>query len=145
MTTTHLKKEIHLLHKETHQHKRDIQAAVDAVEGEQIGKMWSSRHKESKPRDTIKCLRDPVTDKPMKNSKRMAVIAAEYHENLQSDRQDLRVEPNEEELEETLNCVKAKMSDGSKRELTEQITEDEVRNAIQKTIKEKAPDWTGYR
>ena len=143
LTATHLKKEIRLLQKETHQTRRDLQAAIDATEGEQIGKTWSSRHKESKPRDTIKCLKDPNTNEPTKNSQRMATIAAKYHENLQRDGHDPSAAPERRTLEEVLNYVGARTSEESKRELTKSITEDEVRNAIQKTIKEKAPGLDG--
>ena len=143
LTATHLKKEIRLLQKETHQNNRDLQTAIDAAEGEQIGKTWSNRHKESKPRDTIKCLKDPATNEPTRNSQRMAKIAAKYHEDLQSDGHDPSAAPERGTLDEILRCVEAKTSNESKRELTKSITEDEVRNAIQKTIKEKAPGLDG--
>ena len=51
---THIRREIRALVKLTHQNDRDFMAAVDAAEGEKIGKTWSNRHKVKKPRDTVK-------------------------------------------------------------------------------------------
>jgi hypothetical protein len=76
IASTQIKKEIQCLTKETHQYKRNATAAIDAAEGEVIGKTWSNRAKVSKPRDTIKSLRDPDLNLPTRNSKRMAQIAA---------------------------------------------------------------------
>ena len=143
ITATHLKKEIRLLLKDAHQRNRDLLSAVDAAEGEQIGKTWSSRHKESKPRDTIKNLKDPATNETTRDSQRMAGIAAEYHDNLQRDGHDPRAQPDGQSLDEILNRISARTSENSKRELATQITEDEVRVAIQKTTKEKAPGLDG--
>ena len=88
ITAAHLKKEIQLLYRDAHHKSRDILAAVDAAEGERIGKAWSNRHKENKPRDTIKCIVDPNTGIPTKISKEMAEIAASYHDSLQHEGHD---------------------------------------------------------
>lgn len=63
-------------------------AATDAVEGEHIGKTWSNRYKENKPRDTIKCLKFPNTDSQTRVSREMAEITARYHKQIQHDGHD---------------------------------------------------------
>ena len=45
---------------------------------------WLNRFKESKPRDTIKCLKDPMMNTPTRTSKEMAEIVAKYHKDVQS-------------------------------------------------------------
>ena len=85
ITAVHLKKKIQILYKDTHQKNRDMLSAVDAAEGEHIGKTWTNHNKESKLHDTIKCLRNPNTNKSTKNPKEMAEIMAKYHERLQHD------------------------------------------------------------
>ena len=57
--STQIKKEIQCLMKESHRQNRDMVSAIDMVEGEKIGKTWSNCFRESKPRDTIKCLHSP--------------------------------------------------------------------------------------
>ena len=82
ITSTHLKKEMQRLLKEVHGHNRDSVAATDAAKGEKIGKMWSNRFKESKPRDTIRCLRTPNDDTLTFDSRKMAQIAMDYHNKI---------------------------------------------------------------
>jgi len=143
ITSIHIKKEIQMLLKETHQRNRETLSAIDTVEGEKIGKTWSNRHKENKPRDTIKCLRDPETDEVTRDSAKMTNITAKYHEKLQSDEHDPRAPPNRQHLEEILNQLETKLSNKSKAELANPITEDQVREAIKKTSNEKAPGLDG--
>ena len=83
LMATHIRKEIRSLVGLTHQYSRDYLAAVDAAEGEKIGKTWSNRHKVRKPRDTIKCLKDTTSGEATDDPKQMADIAARYHESLQ--------------------------------------------------------------
>jgi len=143
ITATHIKKEIQSLLKETHRRNRDMISAIDAVEGERIGKTWSNRHKENKPRDTIKCLRDPETNETTRDSVKMTNITAKYHENLQSDEHNPRDPPNRQHLDEILGQLKTRLSDKNKTELAKTITEDQVREAIKKTSNEKAPGMDG--
>jgi len=143
LTSTHIKKEIKMLLKETHQRNRETMSAIDAIEGEKIGKTWSNRHKENKPRYTIKCLKDPETGETTRDSAKMTNIAAKYHEKLQSDKHDPNAPPNRQHLEEILNQLAVKLSNKSKAELESPITEEQVREAIKKTSNEKAPGLDG--
>jgi ribonuclease HI/exonuclease III len=143
ISSIHIRKEIQRLLKETHQKNRDILSAIDEAEGEKIGKTWSNRAKESKPRDTIKRLRDPETDTLTSESAKMAQITASYHDKLQHDGHDPQLAPDEAGLNEILNQVKTKLSEESKRMLREEISEGEIREAIKKTNNEKAPGLDG--
>lgn len=139
ITTIHIKKEIQVLYQDMHDKNRTTLAAIDAAEGEKIGKIWSARHKESKPRDTIKQLLDPVTNEMTRNSKEMAQIAAEHYEHIQHNDHDPHTPPEEQSLNEILNLIKSKVTENTKRALTKQITEEEVRDTINKTTSEKVP------
>ena len=111
----------------------------DTAEGERIGKTWSNRHKENKPRDTIKCIINLVTNNPTRISKEMARIAANYHEKLQHDGHNPREQPEHQALEDVLRDVKMKLSEEGKMALSKPISEEEIREAIQIMTSEKAP------
>lgn len=49
LVTTHIRKQIRQLVQLTHQYNRDHLVAIDAAEGEKIGKTWSNWHKVKKP------------------------------------------------------------------------------------------------
>ena len=143
ITTVQIKREIQNLVKESHQRNRDKLAAIDAAEGESIGKTWSNRHKANKPRDTIKELHDPETNETTKDSKRMAQIAARHHDGLQNIDHDPRNPPDTQSLNEILRPIKTKLSEASKAKLSEPISEEDVLEALKKTANEKAPGLDG--
>ena len=143
ISATHLKSRIQALTKDVHDRNRNTLAAVDAAEGERIGKTWSNRHKENKPRDTIKCLKIPNSEHRTRESKEMAEIAAKHHRDIQHEDRDPRAQPDEDTLDEILQNVKRRTSEDSRRLLAEQITEGEVREAMRKTTNEKAPGPDG--
>lgn len=113
--------------------------AIDTAEGECIGKTWSSRLKESKPRDTIRCLKDPVTGAPTRNSGEMVEIAARYHEQIQLADRNPQDPPDKPKLDKILGRIRAKLPAPDKDKLLELISEREVRNVIRKTSNDKAP------
>ena len=143
IASTQLKKEIQCLIKETHQYRRDMTAAIDAAEGETIGKTWSRRAKVSQPRDTIKALKDHAQNSTTNNSRRMTQLAARHHENLQSLDRNPNEEPEADKIDEVLKHIKTKISEEGRRKLSESITYDEVRYAIKKTSNDKAPGLDG--
>ena len=143
IATTQIKKEIQLLVKGTHQYGRDRVAAIDAAEGEVIGKTWSRRAKINTPRDTIKALKDPVPNTTTRDSRRMAQIAAEHHENLQHQGHNPHDPPNKRDLDEILSHIRTKVSEANKIALSENTSEKEIRNAMRKTANDKAPGLDG--
>ena len=143
IASTQIKKEIQCLVKETHQYKRDSVAAVDAAEGEIIGKTWSRRARINNPRDTIKALKDPETSAPTQDAKEMARIAAKHHENLQFVDHDPYASPDDTVIDDILKNIKVRVSEENKTLLSESISEDDVRQAIKKSSKDKAPGLDG--
>ena len=143
IASTHLKKEMQRLLKETHGHNRDYVSATDAAEGEKIGKTWSNRFRESKPRDTIRCLRTPEDDTPTYDSQKMAQVAADYHNRVQFADHEPHNIANPQKLDKILSNLRARLPAASKQKLREQITEEEVRYAIRKTNTDKAPGLDG--
>ena len=142
IATVQIKKQIQCLTRETHQHARDRLAAIDAAEGEKIGKTWSSRHKTNKPRDTIKRLKTSPNETTT-NSKKMAEVAGKYHYDLQFADHTPYNPPNAQKLSEALRPIKTRLSNASKEKLSIQISEDEVRRAIKKSTNDKAPGLDG--
>ena len=96
-----------------------------------------------KPRDTIKCLKDLEYGMPTDNPKRMADIAANYHEVIQYSVHDSIEGPNPVELESALGQLHARLSDSSKGKLSERTEEAHVREAIKNTNCKKAPGLDG--
>jgi ribonuclease HI/exonuclease III len=143
IAATQIKKEIQALMRETHQYKRDKQAAVDAAEGETVGKTWSNRFRPNKPRDTIKRLKDPDRDTTTRDAKEMAQIAARYHEEIQREGHDPQAPPDEQRLNEILDLLGKSLPAESRRKLSEKISEDEVREAVKSTPNDKAPGLDG--
>ena len=129
--------------KETHRQNRDAVSATDAAEGEKIGKTWSNRFKESKPRDTIRCLRTPENNNPTYDSREMAQIAATYHNRIQFTDHNPHTIANPLKLNGILNNLKTKLSNESKQKLQEEISEEDVRYAIRKSNNDKAPGLDG--
>ena len=113
----HLKKEMQALLKEAHQRNRDVLLAIDEAKGEKIGKTWSNRFKESKPRDTIKRLRDPETNTITCESCRMAQIAVSYHENIQFNGHDSLRLTNNHKMGECLSLLWTRLMSEVKQKL----------------------------
>ena len=138
IASTHIKREIQGLMKEAHRRNRNSLMAVDVAEGEKIGKTWSNRVKETKPRDTIKCLRNPADNTLTYNSQKMTQIAADYHNDIQSVGHNPHNIKNPAKLDAILSKLNSKLSNMSKEKLSKQITEEEVHYAIRKTNNDKA-------
>lgn len=143
LVATHIRREIHALIKLTHQNDRDFPAAVDTAEGEKIGKTWSNHHKVKKPQDIIKCLRELTGEGTVEGPKDMAEIAARCHETLQHQEHDPIVGPEGTRLEDILGRLRARVSETRRKELKEDTNEDQVREALRKTNREKAPGLDG--
>ena len=143
LVTVHLRRKIQTLVRLTHTNKRERTAAIDAVEGEKIGKMWSNRHKVAKPRDTIKLLTNPSMCEPTDVPAEMADIASEYHAQLQFQEHDPRDKTEKPVRQHILGLLKSRLSPTSKALLSGRTTEQQVRTAIRKTNLEKAPGPDG--
>ena len=143
ISATHLKSKIQALTKDVHDRNWNTLATIEAADGERIGKMWSNRHKENKPCNTIKCLKLPNSEHRMRDSREMAKIAVKHHRDIQHKGHNPRAQPDKDTLNEILQNVKRRTSEDSKRLLAEHITEGEVQEAMRKTTNEKVPGPDG--
>jgi hypothetical protein len=91
----------HLERKQAKSRKGNLSASL-ALHGEKMGGTWSAMSTERKPRDLIRHLKIPDSQPPRyeRNTKRMANLAKEYHENLQ------KVDMNQlEDFDERVNLI----------------------------------------
>lgn len=114
------------------------------LEGEMLRKPWINANKQATKRDMIAALRDPNRpDSPLtQRSDKMTNIASKYHENLQEkDRED----PLEQTLSinKVLTHIKRKLSKENEQLMRENITKEEVREAIEKLPNGKAAGLDG--
>ena len=80
-----LTKELKYLEEKRARDQKNVLNASIANHGEKLGGVWSSLNKEKKPRDYIQRLKIPNSHPPKYecDSRRMAKLARDYHENLQ--------------------------------------------------------------
>lgn len=115
------------------------------LEGELLQKTWINANKESVPRDIIVALKDQKRPgKPLvRRSDRMANIAKEYHDELQKENKIGDADDHEKEIKKVLNHVKRKLNKEQKKCLAKNMTEEEIRSAIEKLPNGKAAGLDG--
>ncbi|KAJ7141886.1 hypothetical protein C8R43DRAFT_817682, partial [Mycena crocata] len=142
-----LQEKLDLLYRKRHWDTRLATKARDKVDGEMIGRWWSKVNKEHKPRDVIQRLRKPGgrEDLPLyeKNSKKMATIARNYHNKIQSDRARTPPQVREEKIETVLNRTKTRTTPEQKELLKARLTIEDVIEALKKSANYKAPGLNG--
>ncbi|KAK7000162.1 Endonuclease/exonuclease/phosphatase, partial [Favolaschia claudopus] len=143
-----LEEKIAKLMKQKHNDARLTAQVRNRLEGEVIGEYWSRINKPHKPRDVISRLRKPTEDPEEQaqyetNSKRMATMARDYHDNLQEDRSDTPADIREEKINQVLNRIEAKVTPEQHDTLKQRLTLEEVRYALRKSASRKAPGLDG--
>ena len=131
----YLAHEITFLERKRGKNKKETLQAELVSHGEKLGGIWSAMSKEKKPRDLIRRLKVPNSTPPkfVYNSKRMAELAREYHNNLQEeDAEDteqeelnMRTDVILEEIPETQT-----LTDPLTTTLNQNLTEVQVRKAL---------------
>ena len=129
----HIEREIEHLERKKYRKTYTKSQAMWHLKGEKINKYWMKVNNPRKPRDMIRRLIDPQTQKPLTRSDEMAKTARNYHENLQSD--DLLPETDqrhEETIHEALNSIPdaQKLKDPTSSPLSTDITHDDLSNAL---------------
>ena len=128
----HLK---HLKKKEARNRKDHLSAKL-ANQGERLGGIWSALGKEKRPRNPIHRLKIPNTNPPQyeHNSKRMANLAHNHHDNLQNEDIDPNVSPEEYDrlLEEILNKIPENQQpeEPDRTRMSWKVTEGQVSEAL---------------
>jgi hypothetical protein len=110
-----------------------------AHHGDKMGGIWSAIGKEKKPRNPIFRLKvlnaNPAQYE--RNSKNMAELARRYHETLQIDERDQRI--NDEERDRTLSDIlgeipnEQKIPDPERTTLNWKVTEEQITEALKRT------------
>ncbi|KAJ7342389.1 Endonuclease/exonuclease/phosphatase, partial [Mycena albidolilacea] len=126
------------------QKARDNAAARNRLDGETTAtKYWTSVNKERAPRDTILSLLVPGSDPPVyqKRSDKMAEIARDFHDKLQTE--DI-ASPAEREAAEAkaFENIK-KLSQQSKAKLSQYLTRGDIIQVLKKLPNGKAPGIDG--
>ncbi|PPR03685.1 hypothetical protein CVT24_007692, partial [Panaeolus cyanescens] len=141
-----IEEELLQLHIKVHLKIRDEIKAKFWREAETIGKPWINVNKDIKPRDTIYKLK--FTDKHGRlqyatKSEDMADKAAEYHNNLQKDDSLEPPETREEKIKEHIDIIEKHLSNKEREYLEQQITKDDIKNAIMILPNGKSPGLNG--
>ncbi|KAJ7108520.1 Endonuclease/exonuclease/phosphatase, partial [Mycena epipterygia] len=122
--------------------------ARNRLEGEIIGRYWSMINKEKKPRDLIHRLKKESTgiDEPVTyemDSKRMATMARNHHNKIQSERTNTPAEIRQNKIETVLNRTKTKTTEAQNEILRARLTLSNVREALKLSANNKAPGLDG--
>ena len=127
--------ELEYLEKKSAQDRKNTLNAELADHGEIPGGIWTVISKEKKPRDMIRRLMIPESNPPQyeRNSRRMARLAKNYHENLQNDNLENNDEREfEEKIEAILNKIHPEqiLTEPDLTKMNKEITEEQVRKAL---------------
>ncbi|KAJ7351634.1 hypothetical protein DFH08DRAFT_636136, partial [Mycena albidolilacea] len=123
---------------------RDNAAARNRLESETtLTKYWTSVNKENKPRDTTTCLQVPGSDPPVyeKRSDRMAELARDFHDNLQS--KDISSEAERNEAETTVFANVKKVAQLDKAKLSQYLKRAEIVQVLKNLPNGRAPGING--
>ncbi|KAK6972174.1 Endonuclease/exonuclease/phosphatase [Favolaschia claudopus] len=117
------------------------------LEGETISRYWSMINKPSKPRELIHRLKKEIhpngTVEYEKNSKEMASLARDYHDNLQSVRPEVPPEVREEKIRTVIGRTARKITEEQKEILQRRLTYEDVQRALKMSANNKAPGLDG--
>ena len=129
--------------------RKEIFRARRNNHGERLGSIWSAMSKSKKPRDPIYRLKIPNSNPPQyeRNTKRMAKLARDYHENLQSDgiphteNRDAHSQKTDQILQEIPNAQK--LNEPELSPMNWQIKRNQVEEAIHLAKCTSAPGMDG--
>ncbi|KAJ7605533.1 Endonuclease/exonuclease/phosphatase, partial [Mycena polygramma] len=118
------------------------------LEGEIISRYWSMINKTVKPRDIIQRLKIETDPHPLgpryeTNSKRMATMARDYHNRIQTERSDTPPQVREEKIKTVLERTVRKTTVEQNDTLKAKLTIEDVRHALKMSANFKAPGLDG--
>ena len=132
---SHLK---HLKKKEA-KNRKDLLNAKLANHGERLGGMWSALGKEKRPRNPIHRLKIPNTNPPQyeRHSRRMAELARDHHDALQSEDIDPNMSHEEYDrlLDDVLNEIpeNQRLEEPDRTNMSWKSSEEQVSRALHRT------------
>ncbi|THH14525.1 hypothetical protein EUX98_g9603 [Antrodiella citrinella] len=133
-----LQEKLTQLAQKRHKKRRLDVATRNKLEGETISKYWSQVNKDKKLRDVIFALKKPEPlreDEPIYelDSKKMSNLARNYHENLQEAEPVINPLLRAEKTKALLDQIERKPTDQQKEESRNELTENDVENALKKS------------
>jgi hypothetical protein len=135
------------LTKKQHHASRLTAQGCNRLEGEVIGAYWTAINKPKKLRDIILRLKiNPNTEETPKyetNSKRMATMACDYHDKIQSERTRVLPQVREEKIRTVLNRITRKVKPEQAESLKNKLTLEDIQYALRKSANSKAPGLDG--
>ena len=137
--------EINMIERRLFEAKRDTSAVKNRLEGETISRYWTRLNKAKTPRDTIYQLKNPLdnTEGYETNSARMAELARNYHERLQTVDRDPTEEPNPQDIARILDHVRRSLSAEQRTNLAKRIKMNEIKEAMTNSANGKAAGMDG--
>lgn len=152
--TNTLQRKIEALEKAQYSNRRKRVAATNRLLGETISRYWSQQNKVLKPRDLIHELKIPDWYKEStpnrestheRQSERMAHMMGEYHDRLQEEGNLHNI--NEPERAtctgKALDAIDRKLTSEQAEQIAAELTEDEIKKALNTTANWKAPGLDG--
>ncbi|KDQ32578.1 hypothetical protein PLEOSDRAFT_1098576 [Pleurotus ostreatus PC15] len=141
-------KELTTMERRRHIKARKKVHIMDRLEGEKMTRSWIQTNRQIKPRDIMYMLKKPNQDGPTteyeKNSRRMAELARNYHDNLQNDGRETRDEITRmRETRNLLRKIQTKPNAGEKERMSQPITKEEVKQALKMSNSHKAAGLDG--
>ncbi|KAJ7289805.1 Endonuclease/exonuclease/phosphatase, partial [Mycena rebaudengoi] len=136
-----------ILQKKRHQAARLTAQVRNRLEGEIISRYWSKINKPSKPRDIINRLKkDSDPEGPIQyetNSKKMATLARNYHNKIQSERTATPADIRDGIIETVLGRTARRTTAEQNELLKAKLTIDDVKLALKMSANYKAPGLDG--
>ncbi|KAK6978285.1 hypothetical protein R3P38DRAFT_2449212, partial [Favolaschia claudopus] len=117
------------------------------LEGEVISKYWSMINKPQKPRDVIHRLRKPPNPNQPNtgtaiyesDSRRMANIARNHHNNIQNERRDSTEDERKQTIQRVLSRTARHLSPEQIELLKKKLTREDIVEAMKASANDKAP------
>ncbi|KAI5887314.1 DNase I-like protein, partial [Schizophyllum commune H4-8] len=120
-------------------------AAADFVLGETLSAYWTKLNKDHRPREIMYRLRKRDTNEPsfVTKSVDMAELARDYHDNLQNEGMPENTDEWTDAIDNVKTYVKRRISADQKRQMAENLSEDQVRAAVKASPTNKAAGLDG--
>ncbi|KAF5343264.1 hypothetical protein D9757_015526 [Collybiopsis confluens] len=153
-----LKKQLKTMESKGLEARKRLGTAKDRLVGETICKEWVSANKEQKPRDIIYALEKPqpetlaaagqgtpILPRPEyeKHSKKMAEMAQDYHNKLQSKGLDRNIDERENAIQNALNNLDAKLTEEQVKAVEKDLSWEDIDTALKLSKNGSSPGING--
>jgi hypothetical protein len=134
-----LNQELHTLERKRKNRVRNAVKIKSKIEGETMSKSWFSLSKEIKPRDVMYALKKNLNTNREereeteyeKHSQKMAEIARDYHDNLQTSDLEENEEDRGRAIESMIRDPDKSLNNEERKEMEKQFTYEEIEAAQQ--------------